>query len=261
MRQFGLKMWSRDFTSNPDFVKSAEKSLKDGNFGYLELFALPDTYDDVKKLAQVFVGYKTIIHAPHSRQNINLSDPDVFQMNCHIFEDSRRFADLFDASYIILHPGLYGYGGIEENIRQFKALNDSRIVVENLPFLCSSTHRNLEGVKTEDVKKLMTEVGCGLCLDFSHAICGANDLGRDVYLVLNEFKALHPVMYHLCDGDISSKLDNHLHYGEGNYDLKRLVLEYTDDNALITMETGHGVPSSVQPWLDDLAYIHKLCGA
>ena len=65
-------------------------------------------------------------------------------------------------------------------------------------------------------------------------------------------------MYHLCDGDMADIDDAHWHYGEGNYDLKRLVNDYTSDNALITMETGHGIPSSVQPWLDDLTYIQHL---
>ena len=65
-------------------------------------------------------------------------------------------------------------------------------------------------------------------------------------------------MYHLCDGDINSDNDSHLHYGEGNYDLKRLLLDFTTPDALITMETGHGIPLDVQPWIDDINYIHSL---
>lgn len=260
MRLFGLKLWSKDFIKNKEFAYAAEKALKEGKFGYLELFALPDTYDVVNSMVkEAFDGVKTVIHAPHSVQNLNLSDADSFMDNQHKLRDSQRFADLLNASIIILHPGfMTGDHDLEENIRQFQLFNDKRLAVENLPLLCSSTHKNLVGVKPSHIKQLIDEAHCQFCLDFSHAICGANSYHSDVYQVLDEFKKLKPDMYHLCDGDINSIDDAHLHYGQGNYDLKRLVNEYTTDDALITMETGHGIPSSVQPWLDDLAYIRKL---
>lgn len=260
MRKFGLKLWSMDFIKNDEFVRSAEKALKDGQFGYLELFALPDTFDLVKKYAEVFKGIKTVIHAPHLRQNLNPSEKSAFADNQHKLSDSQRFADLLDASVIILHPGIRGVnGGMEENLRQFRAFNEPRIAVENLPFTCSSTHKNLEGVSPKEIKRFIDETHCQFCLDFSHAICGANYYKRDVYECLADFTKLKPCMYHLCDGNLSSTVDEHLHYGDGNYDLRRLVLEFTVDNAMITMETGHGIPSSVQPWLDDLTYIQQIC--
>ena len=260
MRKFGLKLWSVDFIKNIDFVKSAENALKNGQFGYLELFALPDTFDLVKKHVEVFKGTKTVIHAPHLCQNLNPSDQSAFEDNQHKLSDSQRFADFLNASIIILHPGVRDVDSrIEENLRQFKAFNEPRIAVENLPFICSSTHKNLEGVTPKEIKRFIDETHCQFCLDFSHAICGANYYKYDVYKRLAEFTDLKPCMYHLCDGNFSSTVDEHLHYGEGNYDLRRLVLEYTVDNAMITMETGHGIPSSVQPWLDDLAYIQQIC--
>ena len=39
MRHFGMKLWSKDFIKNKEFVKEAEKALKEGKFDYLELFA------------------------------------------------------------------------------------------------------------------------------------------------------------------------------------------------------------------------------
>lgn len=261
VRLFGLKLWSKDFIKNKEFACSAERALKEGKFGYIELFALPDTYDSVKDMVQsAFKGVKTVIHAPHGLQNLNLSDAECFIDNQRKLADSQRFADLLDAAIIILHPGfMTGDHDLEENIRQFQLLNDKRLAVENLPFLCSSTHKNLVGVKPSEIKQIINEAHCQFCLDFSHAICGANSYHSDVYQVLDKFKKLKPNMYHLCDGNITSIDDAHLHYGEGNYDLKRLVCEYTTDDALITMETGHGIPSSVRPWLDDLEYIQKLC--
>lgn len=259
MKNFGLKVYSIDFIKNISFTKDAEKALKEGKFGYMELFALPDTFDKTKQEISRFKGIKTIIHAPHARFDLNPSVPELFKENQHKLKDSQQFADMLDAKMIILHPGFgHDEAGFEENVRQFRGFAEPRLTVENLPLICSSTKHELQGVTPQEIKRFKAAVGCQFCLDFSHAICGANSYKRDVYEVLDEFRTLKPDMYHLCDGDTADIDDAHLHYGEGNYDLKRLVLDYTDDNALITMETGHGIPSSVKPWLDDLAYIQKL---
>lgn len=259
MQNFGLKVYSIDFIKNIEFVKEAEKALKEGKFGYMELFALPDSFDKTYQKAEIFKGIKTVIHAPHARYDLNPSAPELFKENQHKLKDSQQFADMFDADIIILHPGFgHDEAGFDENIRQFRAFNEQRLAVENLPLICSATNHELQGVTPDEIKRFQKEVGCKFCLDFSHAVCGANSLKRNVYEVLDAFKKLKPDMYHLCDGFIEETSDKHLHYGQGNYDLRRLVLDYTSENALITMETGHDVPSSVQPWLDDLAYIQRL---
>ena len=262
MRHFGLKLWSKDFIKNKNFVISAEKALKDGMFDYLELFALPDTFDETYlDVKQRFNGVKTVIHAPHAIQLLDISNPEEFENNRHRLKSSQQFADLLDAPFIILHPGMQrGEKFLQESIRQFKAFNDSRLTVENLPGYCSQTLRELHGITPEEISRFIAATGAKFCLDFSHAICGANTYNNDIYETLAAFKALKPAMYHLCDGDVAGTSDDHRHYGEGNYDLKRLVTEFTDDNALITMETGHGIPNDVQPWLDDIAYLHGLLG-
>ena len=114
------------------------------------------------------------------------------------------------------------------------------------------------GATPLEIKPFIEELKCQFCFDFSHAVCSANSLNRDVYEVLTEFKALKPAMYHLCDGDEHNTIDAHLHYGEGNYDLRRMLTKFTDKNAIITMETGKGLPVNVQPWLDDAAYLARL---
>lgn len=260
MRKFGIKLWSSDFAQNPEFVKSAEQLLKDGTFGYLELFALPETYDNNHLLAQNFQGIPTVIHAPHAKQYFNTSNPAEFANNQHKLIDSQKFADLLNAPIIITHPGFRdeNSGGIDENLRQFKAFNEPRLTVENLPDYCSSTHNNLEGTTPKEIKRFIDEVHCQFCLDFSHAICAANHYHRDIYEVVSEFTALKPAMYHLCDGDKNSIIDAHLNYGHGNYDLKRLLLEYTSSDAMITMETNNPFPQSIERWLDDLAYLKRL---
>lgn len=263
MRKYGLKLWSKDFVKNRDFAKDAEKALKDGLFDYLELFALPSTFEETKDAVKAaFLGQKVVIHAPHSVQHLNIADPQELEHNRLLIKDSQLFADLLCSDIIILHPGMeQGEAFLAESIRQFRAFNDVRLTVENLPAICSSTGHKLHGVTPLEIKRIMVETGVKFCLDFSHAICGANSCCADVYDVLNQFKALKPSMYHLCDGDVLSTIDSHLHYGEGNYDLKRLVTEFTTENALITMETGHGIPVDVKPWLEDISYLKTLVSA
>ncbi|MBO5284809.1 MAG: TIM barrel protein [Alphaproteobacteria bacterium] len=260
MRRFGLKLWSKDFVKNIDFVADAEKALKEGKFDYLELFALPFLFEEIKEEVKARFGQiKTIIHASHAMQGLDLAVKEEFDNNKKRLEAAQQFADLLNAEMIILHPGCgVGEACLAESIRQFKAMNDARLTVENLPAYCSQTKRLLHGVTVEEIKRFIEETGAKFCLDFSHAICGANSSKRDIYEVLSGFKALKPSMYHLCDGEVESTNDSHLHYGEGNYDLRRLVREFTDEGALLTMETGHGIPNDVQPWLDDISYIRRV---
>ena len=183
MRSLGLKLWSKDFIRNLDFVKSAEVALKDGAFDYLELFALPDSFDEANKMVRErFCGIKTIIHAPHNIQGLNIADKNEFLNNKKRLVDAQRFADLLDAPYIILHPGMgVGEEFIDESIRQFKDFNDSRLAVENLPSYCSQTKNKLHGITPIEIKRFIDEAKALFCLDFSHAICGANACNCDVF--------------------------------------------------------------------------------
>lgn len=260
MRKFGLKLWSKDFIKNKAFVKSAEAALKEGKFDYLELFALPYSFREAETaVKECFSGVETVIHAAHAIYELDISNTKEFENNRKRLEAAQRFADLLKADMIILHPGMgRGEAFLAESMRQFKGFNDKRLTVENLPGYCSQTKRELHGITPFEIREFMAETGAKFCLDFSHAICGANTYGRDAYEALNEFKALEPSMYHLCDGDMKSTNDSHLHFGEGNYEFKRLLGEFTKDGALITMETGHGIPVDVAPWLKDIAFIRQV---
>ena len=65
-------------------------------------------------------------------------------------------------------------------------------------------------------------------------------LRQDIDTYLKDFFALTPTVYHICDGRLSSIKDLHLYLGTGDYQLKHLITDFTDENAYITMETGDG---------------------
>lgn len=259
-KNFGLKLWSMDCYYSPELVNQAEIALKDGVFDFLELFPLPDTFDKTKDIIKSkFLGQKVVVHAPHNGQGLDTGNKDEFEKNCWRIKSSQQFADLLNSDIIILHPGAnFGDEFVDESIRQFRAINDSRIVVENMPAFCYSSKSNLHGSTPKEIKRFIDELNVGFCFDFSHATCSANYFGLDLYETLSEFYKFNPTMYHLCDGDINSDKDNHLHYGQGNYDLSRLVNEFIADDAIVTMETGVGAPVNITPWVDDVNYIRKL---
>lgn len=260
MRKFGVKLWSRDFVKNPEFARQSVASVKDGHFDYIELFAIPNTYDDLHSLVKDNLqNLPVIIHAPHSVFGVDTGNPERFEQNVKDLEASFRYADLLKAEIIILHPGFNeDERCLNESARQFQKLNDGRLAVENMPSFCTSTGRVLHGSSPEQVARIMKASGCNLCLDFSHAICAANHFGRDKYADLKAYQALKPVMYHLCDGDWSSDKDEHRHYGEGDYPLAKLLNDYTNADTFITMETGHGVPTDISPWIADIDYLKAL---
>ena len=40
MPRYGIKVWSKDVLKNPDFFNEAAEAVKNGTFGYIELFAI-----------------------------------------------------------------------------------------------------------------------------------------------------------------------------------------------------------------------------
>ena len=114
------------------------------------------------------------------------------------------------------------------------------------------------GSTPEEIKYIMDETGCGFCLDFSHAACAAYYFKHDIDEVFKRYLALKPAMYHICDGVKGETYDMHKHFGEGDYPLAHFLNDYTDENAYITMETGHGVLEHNDLWVKDYQYIKSL---
>ena len=260
MRKFGVKLFSSNFIAQSQLAEECVNLIKDGTFDFLELMALPDSYEDTKdKIASLVKGQMSVvIHAPHQGQGMNTGDKDAYQNNRHLLDSAQRFADLLDSEIIILHTGYANKGGeIEETIRQFNLITDERIAVENLPHYWAERDRYFTGSSPQDVALIKQETGCKFCYDFCHGICASNSFNRDKIADIKAYAALKPDMYHLCDSDWQGTQDMHGHYGEGNYDLA-MLLQHTVPNAIITMETGHDMPENMQPWIKDVNYLHSL---
>lgn len=260
MRKFGVKLFSDDFIKREELVKDAIRLVKDGTFDFLELMALPDSFADTKdKVARLVKGQmQVVIHAPHSSQGMNTGDRGAYQNNRRLLDSAQRFADLLDSEIIILHAGNSPQEKyLDETIRQFKLIADERIAVENLPAYCPIYKTTFHGTSPQEIARIKAETGCKFCYDFCHGICASNSFARDKWQDIQDYANLNPDMYHLCDSDWNGTDDNHGHYGEGDYDLAKL-LSFTCDDAIITMETGRNAPDDMSPWVNDVKYLRGL---
>jgi sugar phosphate isomerase/epimerase len=212
--QFGLKLGSKNANHKRDIFSLYEQ----GYFQYIELFAVPGSFDDTISYWKQF-DIPIIIHAPHSMAGMNLSLKDHKETNRQKIQETFKFADVLNAEYIIFHSGLNGE--IEETVNQLRPFADSRCLIENKPLKGLNNERCI-GSTFDELSYIINELQLRFCLDFGHAICAARSLQKEPLQHIEELLCLDPAMYHLTDGDYHSEYDLHLHYGKGNFPIKEL---------------------------------------
>jgi len=208
--KIGLKL----FSSNIIVSSAVAELLAKGQLDYIELLALPGTFEQTIKYWQSLpVPY--IIHVPHAGYGFNLSNPNLREQNIKIFVETQKFADNLKAQFMIIHPGLAGE--ITETISQIQCLKDKRLMIENKPFI-SLFQTRCVGSSPEEIKKITEKTGVGFCLDIVHAVKSAFANGKNHINYIKEFLSLNPQMVHLCDCKLAGCFDEHLSFGEGEID-------------------------------------------
>lgn len=244
--KIGLKLWS---VNTDAYLREAKRLYADSVFDYLELYVVPGSEEtcDTWKALHDDTGLPFVIHAPHSAHGVNLADATKRKANAKTFGEVRRFADSLSADRIIVHGGFYPYGtlndsaenAIDELIRQLMALEDPRILVENKPFLpIGNAPIRLVGSTPNEIRTILNGTGLGFCLDIGHAVASANAHGTDWRDWLTDYLSLKPSLFHLSDLEADSKIDQHLHFGEGTLPLREIVSRLPD-NPQISIETRH----------------------
>ncbi|MBQ3800457.1 MAG: TIM barrel protein, partial [Treponema sp.] len=226
-----------------------------GVFQYIELFTLIGSYDDTVSYWRQF-GIPFGIHAPHSAAGLNPSDALARDANKIKIAEAVRFADSLKAEYIIFHSGVNG--APDEVVAQLAPFADERFLIENKPV------RGLDGSRCVgstygELKQIIDGIGkgCGFCLDFGHAICAANTLGKEPFGFIGELRRLNPRVYHLTDGDYQCELDSHLHYGEGSFPLTEL-LALVPDGGMVTNEAKRLDSTNLGEFLGDSEAFRSL---
>lgn len=235
MNKIGLKLWS----TNLFYAHIAESLYNDGVYDYIELSAIPNTFDETYSVWQK-LKIPFIIHAPHFMQGLNFSDNSKYDENMAMSKETFKYANALDAEYIIFHPGING--DYKETANQMAKLKDERVLVENKPYNIAVYGNGLKkddvcvGYNYQQIEYISNYANIGVCLDVGHCFCSANGTKIDKYQQLSSFVSLKPKMYHISDGDIDSNIDKHYSIGKGSYDFNK-IFNILPKNITITLET------------------------
>lgn len=229
--KFGVKLWS----TNTELIKQAKTHYDKGDFDYIELSAIIETYDG--ELLDYLKGIPVIIHCDvrhnDSQDDVNFADVNCFENNIKAFKEAQKFADYFNSEVIIVHPGHNGtYEAVNNVLAEF---NDSRICVENMPGKSCDLKYECLGRTKEELMKINVS---NYCLDVAHAIKAAKTLKYGPYELIEQIAELKPKITHVSDGNIDSEVDEHLNIGEGDFEFPTITsIVKGNQNIYITLET------------------------
>ena len=253
--KLGLKLWS----SNTFYIKPALELYRQGVFDYVELYVDPGSERDV--LGQWRGnGLPFFLHAPHSYSGLNFSKREGETKNQRILKEVESYRLALNPKYVIFHPGIQG--SLNETIRQINNLKKEfpdifkSDLIENKPKIGLKGESCL-GASPEETEWIIGETGLGLCLDIGHAICFATWAQIGWEEVVNQFMELKPKVYHLSDGNISSHTDSHLHYGEGNFELSKIIKLIPSD-IYVSVETEKDPKLNLKDFERDVSYLKDL---
>lgn len=219
--KIGLKLWSL----NENYIAPAKELYERGEYDYIELYAVPNSLQMLplwQNLAKD-CGVKFAIHAPHFSSGLDFSNPNKQRYNLELCEQVKRYSGELEAVYTVFHPGIGG--SIDESVRQMKMVKNLKFAIENKPYIVPMDNGAAFCVGADflSIKRILDEVGCEFCLDAGHALCSANYQGLNPYKYIAKLNELNPKIYHLSDNDENSKFDAHMHFGDGNIDLAKVL--------------------------------------
>lgn len=248
--ELGLKL----FSINENYAKETVKLFEQKIYDFIELYVVPNSFENCINLWKP-LNIPFIIHAPHFRHGVNLAKEECFEQNLKFAKEAKNFADALNAEYIIFHPGIAG--NIEETARQLNIINDSRILIENKPYYTILDDGNIcNGNSIEEIKFILENTKSGFCLDIGHCFCSANAQNIEPFDYLKQFLELNPKIFHLVDNDFSNSMDKHLHFGQGNYDLEK-ILNYLQSNSKITLETTKDSKDNLDDFIEDIRIVRS----
>jgi len=221
----GIKMWS----TNSPILNGAADLIDDKIFHYIELTPIPGT--SISTFASFDLPY--VIHITTERHGMIISDPDKKEFNHRIISECIEWADILNAEYLILHPGT---DNMQNAIEFLRNIEDERILIENMPKM-GIGGQLMNGYLPEQIIEIQRGK-FGFCLDLNHAIKAAISVGCDYKKLINDFLKLNPSMFHISDGRMDYEMDEHMHLGDGEYDigyLRQCIL--SSRSRLVTLET------------------------
>lgn len=246
----GLKLWS----PNVALAAKAAELHASGWIDLIELYVVPGTFDETIA-AWRDLGVPFMLHCPHSKHKFNLAKVELEEANAEKYREVRQFAEALSANVIVMHGG--NRGEVSETIRQLIQLDDPRIHLENKPKVSLSGGLCI-GYSPEQVAQIVSEARLpGIVLDFGHATCAANSVGVDPFTMIDGFLELGPRIFHIGDGDRLSEKDNHFNFGEGSFDIARMLSLVPADSTL-TLETPTDLDRGLLDFVENVSYLRAM---
>lgn len=249
MLKLGLKLWS----TNKGYLKDAVKLFGQGVYDYIELYVVPNSY---AKFVAIWSRLKIpyVIHSPHFTHGVNLAKKEHQEKNFYLIKQAQQFADKLKADKIIVHLGVDG--SIKEATRQLQLTDDRRVLIENMSYYSIKDNLICNGSTIEELNLVLENCSVGFCLDIGHAIYSANAQKLKPMEFIKQLIKLKPKMFHLSDGDLSGVSDNHLHFGEGNYEIEK-ILALLPSKSLVTIETPKDFQDSLSDFEKDIFFLNR----
>ena len=240
---------------NKKYIDQAAKLYQDGLYDYIELYSVPGSFSEYRLLwDSLKVPY--IIHAPHLANGvINFALKEYYKENKRVFKEVQQYADLLNAKYIVVHPGIGG--DLKEIFFQIKQIADPRLIIENMPYYSYFDNWICQGKLPAEMLFLIEQLRYPMCLDIGHAIYSANALKQNIFIVLEAYLKLLPSLYHLSDGDFLGMYDGHRNLGKGSFELKKII-SLIPSNSQISIETEKNFPDKLDDFVQDIKYVHSL---
>ena len=249
--KLGLKLWS---TNTESYLREAQRLYSLGVYDYIELYVVPNTLNTLENWKKLNIPY--ILHAPHFAHGVNLANSEKFEYNKETYREVEIFRSSLNAEYTVIHGGIEG--NVEETIRQLKFINPKNFLIENKPKRALfDENLTCRGYNIDEIRKIIKETSCGFCLDVSHCICSANSQGINPYEYFADFNKLSPSLYHLSNGYIDSKIDKHLHFREGDYNIEKIVNLMSKDIP-ISIETNKDSKENLDDFEEDIKWLKKI---
>jgi len=200
--------------------------------------------------------------ASHASYLVNLatSDDDLAAKSVETVADELIRAERLGASYVVLHPGSYGNGGLLAGMERFTRNLDRAITLsrtETVMTLVENTAGQGAGLgwRFEQLAYILSNSGhssrLGVCFDTCHAFAAGYNIGApDEYLrTFDQFDSLIGLdrlkFFHINDSkrELGSRVDRHWHIGKGMIGLEGFRLLVNDPrfaNHPMTLETPKG---------------------
>lgn len=208
MIKYGIKLW----TNNSRLFPNAADGYKNNFFDFVELYHNADEIIDFDELEIL----KRIPIIVHNTNNLGFHEFEIRAKQLDIWEKTKKLADYFGSSYIVVHPG--GLSSFNEFQKNLEKIDDPRILIENMAGLDLNGNLTFgyDLLQLEKIKQLKE-----ICFDFEKAVKAACYQEIDYKeFVADSLKNLKPFYFHISGGNKESCQDEHGNLWESNFDLK-----------------------------------------